>query len=402
VQSAGGDVREPDAVPPSARAVPFQELTDDAGTQAANESRTLIKSARGYKEFFGHAPPAGVDFSKQWVIFYSAGTRSTGGFDANILSLIVSGQDLVAVTELVSPGPECAVTAALTSPYVLIQFAAQPGTAIDFRKKDRVQHCGCTPPPSPCATVLCQTGTHCEEQAVECVAAPCPPVAVCVPDAPKVTCGGFAGLACPGAGKCVDDPSDGCDPSAGAVDCSGVCQCVETVACIAGTVFDSSPTVCACVPTTPPTCGPVCDIYCQYGNVVDEKGCPTCRCNPAPDPCSTVLCAAGTHCEKQEVVCVTAPCPPIAVCVPDVPKCGPVCAIACPYGNVLDATGCPTCSCNPPPANTCPPEKCPLPSPLAPTIVCADGTVGGPTCVQKADGTCGWTIVSCPTPTPAK
>lgn len=25
-------------------------------------------------------------------------------------------------------------------------------------------------------------------------------------------------------------------------------------------------------------CGPVCMIWCPFGNVMDEKGCPTCRC----------------------------------------------------------------------------------------------------------------------------
>jgi len=429
-QSAGGDVREPDALPPSARAVPFEEFTDDVGTRATNENRTLIRTARGYQEFFGHAPPAGVDFAKQWVIFYSAGTRPTGGFDANILSLMVSGEDLVAVTELVSPGPECGVTDALTSPYVLIKFAAQIGTAIDFRKKDRVQHCGCTPPP-------------------------------------KVTCGGIAGIQCPGLGTCVDDPSDSCDPNKGGADCGGVCQCsAAAVTCPVGAAFDSSPEVCTCVPKTPPTCGPVCAIACPYGNVLDDKGCPTCSCNPPPDPCAAILCQSGTHCEKQEVVCVTAPCPPIGVCVPDAPKvscggiagiqcpgigkciddptdscdptkggadcggicqcienvacirgtvfdgspkvcscvpapimCGAVCTIFCEYGNVLDANGCPTCACNPPPANACSWEKCPAPAPGAANYVCPDGkTIAGPACLAQADGSCGWSFVSCPTP----
>ena len=30
---------------------------------------------------------------------------------------------------------------------------------------------------------------------------------------------------------------------------------------------------------TKPTCGPVCDIFCPFGNVPDENGCPTCRCS---------------------------------------------------------------------------------------------------------------------------
>ena len=61
-------------------------------------------------------------------------------------------------------------------------------------------------------------------------------------------CGGFAGIPCPGAGRCVDDPSDSCDPKAGGADCGGICSCVETVLCVQGSHFDGDPAVCACVP----------------------------------------------------------------------------------------------------------------------------------------------------------
>src|SRR5438552_12006550 len=100
-------------------------------------------------------------------------------------------------------------------------------------------------------------------------------------------CGGIAGKACPGAGKCVDDPSDSCDPlkggaEKGGADCGGICTCVETAICTKGSKFDSSPLVCACVPEKP-VCGPVCLIYCPFGNVLDSQGCPTCACNkPTP------------------------------------------------------------------------------------------------------------------------
>jgi hypothetical protein len=60
-------------------------------------------------------------------------------------------------------------------------------------------------------------------------------------------CGGIAGIACPGFGKCVDDPSDSCDPNAGGADCGGICTCVETVLCVMGSHFDGDPSVCACV-----------------------------------------------------------------------------------------------------------------------------------------------------------
>jgi hypothetical protein len=40
---------------------------------------------------------------------------------------------------------------------------------------------------------------------------------------PKQMCGGIAGFPCPGGKKCVDDPSDDCDPTRGGADCSGIC-----------------------------------------------------------------------------------------------------------------------------------------------------------------------------------
>jgi hypothetical protein len=207
-------------------------------------------------------------------------------------------------------------------------------------------------PDALCAATLCLAGTHCEVQPSQCMKAACPPVAVCVKNAPKrVTCGGFAGTACPGGGKCVDDPTDCCDPAAGGADCIGLCQCVQTVMCVKGATFDSSPGVCACVPSmVPPTCGPVCQIFCQYGNVLDADGCQTCKCNPPPvtdDPCATVRCAAGTHCEATVVQCIQAPCPPIASCVADAPavRCGGFAGIDCP-GTGLCADD-PTDSCDP-------------------------------------------------------
>jgi hypothetical protein len=119
-------------------------------------------------------------------------------------------------------------------------------------------------------------------------------------------------------------------------------------------------------------CGPVCDIYCRYGNVLDGNRCPTCRCNPAPDSGASCTlqdcegqprdndargCPDGTVLERS--ACAKGPngacgwdfppCPASDGGVADGGKCGPVCTIFCEYGNVLDASGCPTCACNPAP-----------------------------------------------------
>jgi hypothetical protein len=33
------------------------------------------------------------------------------------------------------------------------------------------------------------------------------------------------------------------------------------------------------VPDKPPACEGICGLYCEFGNVTDENGCPICRCN---------------------------------------------------------------------------------------------------------------------------
>lgn len=40
---------------------------------------------------------------------------------------------------------------------------------------------------------------------------------------PKQMCGGIAAFPCPEGMKCVDDPSDNCDPAKGGADCAGIC-----------------------------------------------------------------------------------------------------------------------------------------------------------------------------------
>jgi hypothetical protein len=303
---------------PGGTKIPFQIFRDDVGTKASAERRVLFKTKDAYTNFFGHAPPASVAFPDEWAIFYAAGTKSSGGFTASVdaLSLVDVGQDklLAAVTRLESPGSGCAVTDAITTPHVLIKFAAQPASFnVDFAHTDVKRNCDgvpsnpcavtlcpantqcvlnkslppqavCVPidsqptnpcaailcpansqcvltksnppqavcrpidpvPTDPCATVRCSAGHHCEAQKVTCVRAPCNPVGVCVPDKGP-SCGGFAGIKCPGSGSCVDDASDTCDPAKGGADCGGICRCDVRAVCIEGHRFNESPNVCACV-----------------------------------------------------------------------------------------------------------------------------------------------------------
>lgn len=189
------------------------------------------------------------------------------------------------------------------------------------------------PPASinPCAAALCPVNTVCEVVDGS---------ATCTPDPSVPSCGGFAGKACPGSGSCVDNPNDNCDPTQSGADCAGLCECNIRALCVQGSVFDPSPSVCACVPAPPPEpsgpfCGGIAGIACPgAGSCVDNPNdsCdPTqggadcggicecniralcvqgsvfnpapdvCACVPAPetDACSTARCAAGSHCVSQ-------------------------------------------------------------------------------------------------------
>src|SRR5262245_45823738 len=74
-------------------------------------------------------------------------------------------------------------------------------------------------------------------------------------------------------------------------------------------------------------------------------------------------------------------------------QCGPVCEIYCQYGNVKDASGCPTCACNPPPT-LCQANECGATDLIA--MLCPDGSAAGQSCVRGANGACSWVWNECP------
>jgi hypothetical protein len=97
--------------------------------------------------------------------------------------------------------------------------------------------------------------------------------------------------------------------------------------------------------TGPNVCGPVCALYCPYGNEIDVNGCPLCKCKSGPDA-SVVPDLALLDSKARDTAT------PV-----DGSICPAVCDIYCPYGNVLDKSGCATCVCNPDPSK-CPAIKC--------------------------------------------
>jgi hypothetical protein len=147
--------------------------------------------------------------------------------------------------------------------------------------------CGTVRPggPQPCAAVLCPEGTRCVVTTRPCRSADCADRGECVPLEKPVRCGGVGALRCPGAGACVDDPSDDCDPRRGGTDCAGVCSCAAGD-CPAGTTFDARPSVCACMA---PGGGVVCGLgICARGLVCCNPSCGI--CTPPGGVCIQQVC----------------------------------------------------------------------------------------------------------------
>ncbi len=304
----GEDVSESEAaLRGDAEAIAFEEFSDPegVGTAGEGETRRVIRSARQYERLFGHAPPVDVDFAGgEVVIFYSAGIKNTGGYEASILEVSLVNRRVHVTTQLVSPGDDCIVTQALTKPYVLATVELPRRVRnVRFHHEDVVEDCT---EPDACAAVRCAAGTVCEVQPDG--------TAACVPNG--TFCGGIAGFVCAGEGECVDDPTDDCDPNMGGADCGGLCVCNAIGLCVDGFVWDESPEVCGCVPV-------------DGGDV---------------NPCAYTLCPINTTCELQngEAVCVPA----------DAQQCGNA---TCDAGQVCCNWSCGICT---PPDGVCTQQFC--------------------------------------------
>ncbi len=105
-------------------------LDVDSPLDASTERVAIIKTKTRWREIFGTAAPASVNFSKQWVAVYTAGPRTSGGYAASVtkVRLSASGKTMTVVTNVDRPGAGCMVTRAITFPYAVVAFK-KPATA---------------------------------------------------------------------------------------------------------------------------------------------------------------------------------------------------------------------------------------------------------------------------------
>jgi hypothetical protein len=261
----------------------IQAFTDDTASRATSETHALITSAAGYADYFGHAPPSGLDFRREWVIFYAAGTKPAGGYKADVQSVGVKGDTLYAVTVLHSPGL-CPVTQALTSPSVMVKFPAQRTRAMIFQHHEEVALCG--PLPATCETIACKPGYHCEALTIN------PPRVECVADPmPTNPC---AAILCGPNQQCVVletyPPQAKCAPIEPPVACISSSQCKD------GLVCSTEQGACGANPSC--SAKGACDAAC-WGVCVKKA-------DPSPARCtSSQSCAAGQRCSTERGDCLS-------------------------------------------------------------------------------------------------
>lgn len=106
----------------------------------------VIKTKAAWKGAFGIDPPSSINFQKQWVAYYTAGERNSGGFQANISHVRLSdaGTVLKIATRLDRPGNGCTVVPVLSTPYAIVKFdKPRPApTTNRYTTESRTVSCG--------------------------------------------------------------------------------------------------------------------------------------------------------------------------------------------------------------------------------------------------------------------
>jgi hypothetical protein len=111
------------------QAVSFEVL--DVTHEAPKAGLTVLKNGADYHAFFGADAPD-VDFNRYWVVHYSLGKKSHGGFATRITAVLKTGpsshRTLVVHTVDESPGDDCASTSAVEYPQFAVRIKKQPST----------------------------------------------------------------------------------------------------------------------------------------------------------------------------------------------------------------------------------------------------------------------------------
>lgn len=142
------DVPAAAQIPDGAEPVAVETLLSLQQSGLEGFRRVTIRTDEEWRAFWreahaGRTPipdPPGVDFGSHIVIAASTGRRDTGGHSIAIDSVLRAGDRLYAVVRSTSPGEDCMVTQALTSPATAVRVAG-PAAEVTFVNRESTRDC---------------------------------------------------------------------------------------------------------------------------------------------------------------------------------------------------------------------------------------------------------------------
>jgi len=112
--------------------VAFTSVHHGTQSQIEDAREVAVRTAAEWQALWKeHAPPSaklpGVDFAKDMVVGVFLGTRPTGGYSVDIVSVESSGSETVVIYRETQPARDAMLTQALTSPVHLVRIPQQKG-----------------------------------------------------------------------------------------------------------------------------------------------------------------------------------------------------------------------------------------------------------------------------------
>ena len=120
------------ALPPGARAVPTEPIEMVGGISSGFQqpARVVIDNQQDWGSFwetyeqgrFPKTDPPAIDFERNQIIAGIMGQRNTGGYDISIAGVFESTDGVIVRVLETSPGRDCAVIQAVTSPVTAVRI----------------------------------------------------------------------------------------------------------------------------------------------------------------------------------------------------------------------------------------------------------------------------------------
>ena len=88
-----------------------------------------------WNSLIGRGDPPPIDFSKEGVLFLTAGEKPTGGYGISVKTIRRDGEAIVVNATVTPPPPDAMVTQAMTSPFLVIAIPKVDAAGVRWEKE---------------------------------------------------------------------------------------------------------------------------------------------------------------------------------------------------------------------------------------------------------------------------